>query len=497
MGKAPRWKWNYTSKAKITGQGRPTVSEPVLRVRSETWSGGETRSARRVARPLTKFLAQKTSSGFVLLGATALALILVNVGFSEQYHEFWETNLSIDIGSKHLIGMSLHGWVNDALMALFFFVVGMEIKTELVAGDLANPQVAALPVIGALGGMVVPAVIYLAINLGGVTGGWGVPMATDIAFAVGVMAMLGPRIPQSLKLFLLTLAIVDDIGAIVVIAVFYTTSISAMWLALAVGLVAAILVLRKLNVWYIPIYAVIGLVVWFATHESGVHATIAGVGLGLLTPARPLIGARRGEAIQDILAGDTVDPVGFRDMNFKLREQVPVTGRLIALFSPWTSFLVIPLFALANAGVKLNGESLSGAMSSRVAWGVILGLVVGKPLGIWSFCMIGKRFGLVSLPPGLKSMHLAGVGAVAGIGFTMALFISGLAFEDAANSEAAVMGILAASVVAAIVGWLILLRSGDGETDTMNYIESLSDTSESGNSNGPKTVPQTEPVGTK
>lgn len=433
-------------------------------MREETWSGGDTRFARVLARPMVKFLAQETASGVMLLVATATALILVNSPLGEAYHDFWETPLAIHLGSFELIDLTLEGWVNDGLMALFFFVVGLEIKSELVTGDLRDPRVAALPAIAALGGMAVPAFLYLVFNFGGdAAGGWGVPMATDIAFAVGVLALLGPRVPQRLKLFLLTLAIVDDIGAIVVIAIFYTSGIHLWWLAAAVVLTAVIVALRPLRVWYQPVYVLLGTAVWFATHESGVHATIAGVTLGLLAPAKPLLGTRVFENVEDILAGDTADAAAVRDANFRIRESVPVTGRLTALLSPWTSFLIIPLFALANAGVKLSGDAISGALTSRVTWGVVVGLVIGKPVGVYAFASLALKWKIAVLPPGLRRIHLLGAGAVAGIGFTVALFIATLAFEDGAIAEQAVIGILSASVLATFAGWLIL-RSISSET---------------------------------
>ena len=440
------------------------MSEGSLTVNKETWSGGDTPLARRVARPMVRFLAQEAASGLLLLAATAAALIWVNSPWGDTYHEFWDTHLAINLGDTHLIDLTLHAWVNDALMALFFFVVGLEIKTELVTGDLSDRRVAALPAIAALGGMVVPAALYFALNVGGDGAhGWGVPMATDIAFAVGVLALLGPRIPNQLKLFLLTLAIVDDIGAIVVIAVFYTASISFAWLALAGGLTALIVALRPLRVWYQPVYVLLGTLVWFSMHESGVHATIAGVTLGLLAPARPLLGQRVFESVEDVLSGDVADPMQLRDASFKLRETVPVTTRLSALLSPWSSFLIVPVFALANAGVKLTGEALSGAMTSPVALGVIVGLVVGKPLGIYLFSIVAIRAKVAVMPAGLTGQHLLGAGAVAGIGFTVALFIASLGFDDPNLAEEAIIGILVASLLASIVGWLIL-RSVESET---------------------------------
>ncbi|MGI9617002.1 MAG: Na+/H+ antiporter NhaA [Acidimicrobiales bacterium] len=411
---------------------------------------------------MVRFLAQETASGVLLLVATALALLWVNSPWGDTYFQFWETHLSINLGSIHIIDLSLHGWVNDALMALFFFVVGMEIKSELVDGELADPRVAALPAFGAIGGMIFPAALYLAFNAGGDTSaGWGIPMATDIAFAVGVLALLGPKVPQALKLFLLTLAIVDDIGAILVIAIFYTTSISFAWLGLAVAVTVLIVALRPLRVWYQPVYVLLGSIVWFATHESGVHATIAGVTLGLLAPARPLLGQRSFETVEDVLSGDTADPARLRDMSFKLREAVPVTTRLTNLLSPWTSFVVVPLFALANAGVLLSRDAISGALSSTVTLGIIVGLVIGKPVGIYLFAMLAIRLKVAQLPSVLRPIHLLGAGAVAGIGFTVALFIASLAFDDRSLADEAVIGILVASLAATFAGWLILRTAGD------------------------------------
>ena len=439
------------------------MSEGSLSVRKETWSGGDSPLARAVARPMVRFLRQEAASGVLLLVATATALIWVNSPWGHTYHEFWDTHLAIDIGSTHLIDLTLHGWVNDALMALFFFVVGMEIKSELVDGDLTDPRVAALPAFGALGGMIAPALIFVALNTGGDgIGGWGIPMATDIAFAVGVLALLGPRVPHQLKLFLLTLAIVDDIGAILVIALFYSTSLSLGWLAVAVAVTVLIVALRPLRVWYQPVYVLLGSVVWFAMHESGVHATIAGVALGLLAPARPLLGQRMFESVEDVLSGDTADPVALRDASFRLRESVPVTGRLTTLLSPWTSFVIVPIFALANAGVELSGEAIGSAFSSRVTLGIIAGLVIGKPVGIYLFSTGAIRLRLASLPAGLGGGHLVGAGAVAGIGFTVALFIASLAFDDQRLADDAVIGILVASVIATALGW-VLLRGIDPE----------------------------------
>ncbi|MEM9565176.1 MAG: Na+/H+ antiporter NhaA [Actinomycetota bacterium] len=446
-------------------------SEPSIQVRPEAWSGSDGRLARSVARPMVRFLAQETTSGILLLIATAAALIWANLPgeLGESYHRFWEMHVDIAIGDWHIFDESLEHFVNDALMALFFFVVGMEIKSELMTGDLADPRVAALPAIGALGGMLLPAAIY-AVLTAGTDGfsGWGVPMATDIAFAVGVLALLGPSVPQRLKLFLLTLAIVDDIGAILVIAVFYTTSIELIWLAVAIGLVALVGLMTRYRIWYTPVYALVGFVVWYATFRSGVHATIAGVALGLMAPARPLLEDRAFENVEDILSGDRVDPTMIMDANWKMKEKIGVTTRLTQLLSPWTSFVIIPIFALANAGIPLSGDALGAAASSRVTLGVVLGLVVGKTLGVSLFSYLAVRFNLASLPRGVSFAHIVGGGAVAGIGFTVALFIARLAFAEdegaegasASLAEEAIMGVLVASLLATLLGFILLRLAG-------------------------------------
>ena len=413
---------------------------------------------------MVRFLAQETASGVLLLVATAAALIWANLPgeWGESYHILWETHIEMDLGNWVVIDRPLESFVNDALMVLFFFVVGLEIKTELVVGDLSSRRVAALPAIAAVGGMVAPALLYLLITGGGEgSEGWGIPMATDIAFAVGVLALLGPSIPQALKLFLLTLAIVDDIGAILVIAAFYTRELKFGWLAAAIALWVLVVVLTRSKVWFTPLYAVIGAALWYATFKSGVHATIAGVALGLAAPARPLIGARRFESVEDILSGETADPAVYRDARWRVRESVAVTNRLILVLSPWTSFIVIPIFALANAGIHLSTDSISNLWSSSVTLGVVVGLVIGKPLGITAATWLALRLNLATLPPGLTMRHVLGGGAVAGIGFTVALFIARLAFVDAEGRatevlDEAIIGVLVASILATLVGWLVL-----------------------------------------
>jgi NhaA family Na+:H+ antiporter len=369
------------------------------------------------------FVDVEVLGGLVLLVATVAALVWANVA-PHSYDDLWTTHLTIG-PTGHSITEDLQHWVNDGLMTVFFFVVVLEIKRELVRGELRDPRTASLPAIAAVGGMVLPAVLYLAVNLGGAGGkGWAIPMATDIAFAVAVLALAGPRVPPNLKLFLLTLAIVDDVGAIVVIALFYSGTIAIGWLLGAVATVGGILVLQRLGVHRVLAYVLPALVLWLCVLESGIHATIAGVVLGLLTPARPLGGR---ETLEDI------------------------ETRL----HPWSSFLVVPLFALANAGVHLGGGRLSHALDSRVAWGIVLGLVVGKPLGIFAATTIARRLRVGRLPDGVTSAQILAAGAAAGIGFTVALFVADLSYRGARLDEAKA-AILVASTIAGVLGFVLI-----------------------------------------
>jgi len=441
------------------------VPENHLQPRSEAWSGSERPLARGVARPLLRFLAQETAAGVVLAAATVAALVWANSPWSASYHAFWSHEFRIDLGGWDALehgghAMTFEGFVSDALMAVFFFVVGLEIATEFVVGELRDRAVAALPAVAAVGGMAVPALVFFALNSSGVgSSGWGIPMATDIAFAVGVLALLGSRVPHPLKLFLLTLAIVDDIGAILVIAVFYTDSLSLGWLLVAISGLVGIATMRRSRIWYTPVYILVGFVIWYATLQSGVHATIAGVAIGLLTPARPLLGERRFENLEDIVSGETAHPAELRDAAWRLRELTSVSTRLLYLISPWTSFLVVPIFALANAGVSLSSDQLSDAAGSSITWGVILGLVVGKPVGVVGATLIGRRLGWGRLSEGLNMSHIVGVGCIAGIGFTVAIFIANLSFDDAASADQAVLAVLAASILASVIGAIALSRA--------------------------------------
>jgi NhaA family Na+:H+ antiporter len=423
----------------------------------------------RLVGPFTRFLHVEAASGIVLLLFTAAALALANSTLSDGFLAIWKIPLGFELGDFH-VRHSLKHWINDGLMAVFFFVIGLEVKREIVLGELRDMRRAALPIAAAIGGMVVPAAIYLSLQAGQpAEAGWGIPMATDIAFVVGCMAVLGSRIPHGLRVLILSLAIADDIGAILVIAIGYTDAIH--WGALAWGLagIAGVSALARLGVRSFGIYTALGAAIWFAFHESGIHATIAGVVVGLMTPARAylsetLFGQMLSRATQVVEGGgfgslsDRPDRV--RRFRQAARELISPVEYLEGLLHPWVAFLIMPLFAFANAGVPFQLSDLG----DPVAVAVGISLVIGKPLGIVAVSALAVRLGLASLPEGVGWGALTGGGALAGIGFTMALFIAGLALDGAALNAAKV-GILAGSLVAAIAGMGILitvLRPKDG-----------------------------------
>ncbi|MEC7874600.1 MAG: Na+/H+ antiporter NhaA [Actinomycetota bacterium] len=437
-------------------------SDPLLK--RPTFAGSDHGLAKFVARPVLRFIDREVAGGILLLLATTAALIWANSTWADGYNSFWHAEIELVVGPWHLPHLSVGHFVNDALMALFFFVVGLEIKRELVTGDLRSFRAAALPAIAALGGMVVPAALYFALNTAGeASRGWGITMATDIAFAVGIVALLGARVSPKIKLFLLTLAIVDDIGAIVVIAIFYTSDLSLSWLLIALAGLVGVWLLQRLRVWAIPVYAALGIFIWYATLESGVHATIAGVALGLLTPARPLLNQRDAQQIVDALPSDA-SVAEVRHVSFLAQESVPLTERLENMLHPFTAFLIIPIFALANAGIELSGDKISDAASSNVTLGIVLGLVVGKPLGITLFAWVATRFGF-ALPEGVHWPQFIGMGFAAGIGFTVSIFVAGLAFESSAVTDLAKIGILIASFVAAVLALLLMRFKSSSTTE--------------------------------
>jgi Na+:H+ antiporter, NhaA family len=417
----------------------------------------EGRSGPRVIAPLREFLHTESAGGVILAVAALVALVWANSPWKDAYFDLWHTDLSISLGD-HTLDLDLQEWVNEGLMAIFFFVVGLEIKRELVEGELRGAHRAVLPAVAALGGMVVPALIYLAINAGGDgADGWGIPMATDIAMAVGILSLLGRRVVPSLKLFLLALAIVDDIGAIAVIAIFYTDDIDYDSLLIAMGLVAALVVMRSLDVRTTLPPLAVGCGLWLALHESGVHATVAGVILGLMAPTRPHL---QPELVDESALTDLSSVAAARETATLARQSISVVEWLEHVLHPWSSFVIVPLFALANAGVTISTDALSDAVTSAVTLGALLGLVVGKLAGITAFTWLAARLGIGVLPEGATWRGIAGVAAVAGIGFTVSLFITGLAFDDPGLQDEAKVGILAAAIVAGALGAVVLAAPG-------------------------------------
>jgi len=417
---------------------------------------------------IQRFLHAEASGGIVLTIAALVAIVWANSTWGGAYDDLWAAKLTFDLNFV-TVNEDLRHLVNDGAMTLFFFVVGLEIKRELLRGELASPQKAALPVAAALGGMIVPALLYAAFNAGGDgSAGWGIPMATDIAFAVGVLALAGPRVPTALKVFLLALAIVDDLGAIAVIAIFYTDSISTeamLWAGLvAVGIVVA----RISSIRTILFYVVPGILFWLAVLQSGVHATIAGVILAMLTPAGPVRSREDYHAdlrrLMDEL--EAAKATGDRDaqdaitteIDYLTDDREPPLDRIERALHPWASFVVVPLFALANAGLDLSPDFAVDLLGSAVGLGIVVGLVVGKPLGIVLFAWIAVRVGLAELPPGARWWDIAAIGLLAGIGFTVALFIGSLAFDSAETIDEAKAGIFVASIIAGVLGFAAVRR---------------------------------------
>ncbi len=411
---------------------------------------------------LRAFLRTEAGSTSVLLVATVLALLWANSPWSETYEAFWHTPMGISFGDASF-SLDLRHWVNDGLMSVFFFLIGLEVSYEVRLGQLRDRRLIAVPAVAAFGGMLVPAGVYLLLNFGGPgAGGWGVPIATDTAFVLGVLAVVGARCPDPLRAFLLTLAIVDDVLAIMIIALFYTASLSVPALLTAAVLLAAILTLRWLKIWRAPAYIVLGFALWVATLESGIHPTLVGIALGILvfvyapTDHKLLLA---GEAVQGFTSEPSAQAA--REAARRVQRAVSVNERLQLRLHPWSSYVIVPVFALAHAGVTLNGETLRAAATSPVAIAVARGLLVGKFVGIWLGTWLPLRLGWGVLPGNLVWGQLFGGAAVSGIGFTVALFIVDLAFDDAALHDQAKIGILAGSLLAAVLGWVIFRMAWD------------------------------------
>lgn len=411
------------------------------------------RVIRALVSPFAAFTRMEASGGVLLMAAAVVALVWSNSPWSASYAAVWQTPLSVELGAFAL-AKPLVLWINDGLMAVFFLLIGLEIKRELVAGELNSVRKASLPVAAAVGGMLVPALVYVAVvgASGPAAAGWGVPVATDIAFALGVLLLLGSRAPLALKVFLTAVAIVDDLGAILIISLFYTASLETSALLWAAGLFGAALVANRAGVRALPFYALVGLALWFAVLKSGVHATVAGV---LLASTIPMGGRTDDAAPEDRAAHDSP----LHTMEHGLH--------------PWVVFAILPVFALANAGVALAAGP-ADTVAATVTTGVVAGLVLGKPAGILATSWIAVRLGWAQLPEGVGWRQVAGVGALCGIGFTMSLFIGGLAFADAALLDAAKVGILGASLLSALLGTSLLALPARRKEDTQAASPSLS-----------------------
>ena len=430
------------------------------------------RPIERLVRPFQAFAARESSGGILLLLATLVALVWANSPWANSYFALWHTNVTLGFGAK-TVAHDLHFWVNDALMALFFFVVGLEIKREFLVGELASPRQAMLPIVAALGGVLVPSAIYSVMNAGGPGArGWGIPMATDIAFVIGVMALLGSRVPTSLKVFLTALAIVDDIVAVLVIALFYTGQISWAALGIAALCVMALAAANRLGVRHPLPYALLGLLLWSAVLQSGVHATIAGVLLAMTIPSRTELNPNeflhRSRGVLDhfertaqkekTVMNDEEQQAAIEALEESCEQLQPPLHRLEHALHPWVTFFVMPVFALANAGLVFNQRILTSIVEP-IPLGVVLGLLLGKPIGITLASWLAVRLRVGALPDGTTWLQLHGAGWLGGIGFTMSIFVAGLAFEGEALLNMAKLGIFTASLLAGIVGSVLLLRT--------------------------------------
>ena len=428
-----------------------------------------------LVRPFKIFAQNKLAGAILLLGATVVALAWANSPWHHSYHDLLHVHLSVDLGG-FVLDKTLHHWINDGLMGIFFFVIGLEIKREVIAGELSDPRRAALPIVAAIGGMAVPAGVYVVANLnGGAIHGWGVPTATDIAFALGVLALLGDRVPIALKVFLTALAIVDDILAVLVIALFYSDGISMQALIAGLGFCLTAAVFNRIGVRRTVPYLLLGLACWLCFLESGVHATLSAVLMALTIPSRAALApgtllSRLKPLLNEI--GDDATPSKVheleKDQQHALEEAsrltseaVPPLQRLEHGLMPLVTFVVMPVFALANAGVHLSG-SFGDAIFSAVGLGIVLGLFVGKQLGITLFAFLAVKLGIAVLPGGSGWRQVHAVAVLGGIGFTMSLFVASLAFSDPVVSDSAKLAILVGSVLSAVTGYLLLRRSPGG-----------------------------------
>lgn len=429
----------------------------------------------KVTQPVQRFISQEKSGGIVLAISVVLALVLANSPLSSYYFHFFEQKIGFLFNGNAHFEYSIHHWINDGLMAVFFFVVGLELKREFIGGELSNPRKALLPIMAALGGMICPALIYIAFNPSGeVHHGWGIPMATDIAFALGVLYLLGSKIPLGLKVFLTALAIVDDLGAVLVIAFFYTSEISFFNLSLGIGFALIMFIGNKIGIRNIIFYAVLGILgVWLSFLLSGIHATIAAVIAAFMIPAdvkiRENIYIKRISThlnhFKDIDPNENVPTLTnaqlhiLEDIKKDTQKAIPPLQQLEHALHPFVTFIIIPIFALANAGVSLLDMNLDLLFSTNVIFGVGLGLLVGKVVGVVGFTWISVKLKLAKCPDGMTFANLVGLGFLAAIGFTMSLFVTSLAFSHPEYEVQAKIGIFAASIIGGIVGYTILNKT--------------------------------------
>jgi NhaA family Na+:H+ antiporter len=433
------------------------------------WSRSDRTVPRLVLRPLQEFLSTSTASATMLLGAALVALVWASWPGGSSYEAFWRTIGAVRLG-RWAIAQDLRHWVNEGFMTFFFLVVGLEIKRELLTGELRRFRVALLPLIVAVSGMAVPALIYLTLVHGGTAGrGWGIPMATDIVFALGVLAIAGAGVPSGLRSLLLALAIVDDIGSLLVVAFLHPGRVATLWLVVVVGLAGLVVLFPRLHIRASAVYVGLGVAIWYGLFRAGLHPALAGVLVGLLTPVEPFQRPRAVSEEARRTADDTSDhptpPDADAHQWLRLadlsREAVSPLARVEHLLLPWTSFVVLPFFALANVGVDLSPSSLAAAAGSAVAWGIVVARVLGKLVGIWGGAVLATRAGLVDLPEGVAGPQLAGMAIAAGTGFTVPLFIAQLAFAGTPLLDQARIALLAASVVSAVAGTIVLRRSAE------------------------------------
>jgi NhaA family Na+:H+ antiporter len=454
----------------MTGTGSEDRAAPADRTGLRMpWSASDRPVPRRVLRPLQEFLRTSTASGVLLVAAAFAALVWANSPWGDAYDRLWTTRLGVQLG-RWSLAYGLRGWVNEGLMALFFLVAGLEIKREFLTGELRDRRAAALPLVAALGGMVVPALLYVVANLGGPgVRGWGAAMPTDIALTLGVLALAGPTVPASLRLFALTLAIVDDIGTIVVIALFYSGRVAPAWLVVAIGIVAFTVALQRIHVRASAVYVSLALGLWLALHAAGTPAALAGVIVGLLTPVapfqRPRAVSEEARRVADATADEPeppdVDAHHWLRLATLSREAVSPLARVEHELLPWVSFLILPLFALANAGVKLDAGALAEASTSPVALGIAFLRVAGKVLGIWLACTLAVRWGIARLPLGVRWLHIVGAAAAAGMAFTVSIFVAELAFVRSPGLvDVARVGVLGSVFVGGGLGIWLLRRAG-------------------------------------